>query len=56
MTSFRIQEGDVGDWMRVADTSMPSPSDLFESGKEKAILSLNYEVKARSVVVLLHSA
>jgi glycogen operon protein len=54
--TFRIQEGDVGDWMRVADTSMPSPSDLFESGKEKAISSLNYEVKARSVVVLLHSA
>src|SRR5208282_1193261 len=23
--NFQIQEGGVGDWMRVADTSMPSP-------------------------------
>jgi len=54
--NFQIQEGNAGQWMRVVDTSMPSPSDLFEIGKEKAILSLNYEVKARSVVVLLHRA
>ena len=52
----RIQQGDVGDWMRVADTSMPSPFDLLESGKEKALESLNYDVKASSIVVLLESS
>jgi isoamylase len=54
--NVRIQQGDVGDWMRVADTSMPSPFDLLESGKEKALESLNYDVKARSIVVLLESS
>lgn len=42
-------------WMRVADTGMPSPFDLLDSGKEEALGSLNYKVKARSVVVLLES-
>jgi isoamylase len=54
--NFQIQEGEVGDWMRVADTSMPSPFDLLEIGKEKALRSLNYVVKARSIVVLLQNA
>ncbi len=51
--NFQIQEGNAGQWMRLVDTSMPSPFDLLEIGKEKALESLNYEVKARSVVVLL---
>jgi pullulanase/glycogen debranching enzyme len=51
--SFQIQEGGAKDWMRVADTSMPSPFDLLEIGKEKPLRSLNYGVKARSIVVLL---
>jgi isoamylase len=51
--NFQIQEGDVKDWMRVADTSMPSPFDLLETGKEQPLRSLNYGVKARSIVVLL---
>jgi hypothetical protein len=42
--------------MRVADTSLPGPFDLLESRKEEALGSLNYKVKARSVVVLLKSA
>jgi len=54
--SFQIQEGHVDDWMRVADTSMLSPLDLLDIGKEKPLRSLNYEVKARSIVVLLKSA
>jgi hypothetical protein len=54
--NFTIQEGKAGDWLRVADTSMPSPSDFFEAGQEKALSSLSYDVKARSVVVLLHTA
>jgi len=45
----------VSGWMRVADTGMPSPFDLLDSGKEEALGSLNYKVKARSVVVLLES-
>jgi isoamylase len=54
--NFQIQEGAMSDWMRVADTSMPSPFDLLESGKEEAVGSLNYKVKARSIVVLLKPA
>ncbi|MGC2492170.1 glycogen debranching protein [Candidatus Binatus sp.] len=54
--NFKIQEGKAGDWNCVADTAMSSPSDFFEVGKEKALTSLNYEVKARSVVVLVHAA
>jgi len=51
--NFHIQEGKVGDWMRVVDTSMPSPSDVLEFGKEETLSSLNYAVEARSIVVLL---
>jgi len=53
---FQIQEGEVSGWMRVADTSMSSPFDLPEGGKEEALGSLNYKVKTRSIVVLLKSA
>ena len=51
--NFQIQEGQAGGWLRVADTSMPSPFDLLDCGKEEARESLNYNVKARSIVVLL---
>ncbi len=51
--NFRIQEGEARDWMRVADTSKPSPFDLLEVGGEERLVSLDYNVKARSVVVLL---
>ncbi len=54
--NFRIQEGEVRSWLRVADTSLPSPFDLLEIGKENALASLNYEVKARSIVVLVKSS
>jgi isoamylase len=54
--NFQIEEGEVEDWLRVVDTSMPSPFDLLENGKEKTLGSLNYEVKARSIVVLLRRA
>ncbi len=53
---FRIQEGEAREWMRVADTSKPGPLDLLDSGKEEPLDSLDYKVKARSVVVLLRSA
>ena len=51
--NFHIQEGGVSDWIRVADTSRPSPFDLLESGTEEAVKLQNYMVKARSIVVLL---
>ena len=53
--NFQIQEGEASSWMRVADTSMLSPFDLLEAGKEEALRSLTYQVKARSTVVLLRS-
>ena len=53
---FNIQEGKAEDRQYVADTGMPSPSDFFEVGEEKALTSLSYEVKARSVVVVLRRA
>jgi glycogen operon protein len=53
--NFQIQEGNPGDWACVADTGMQSPLDFFEPGDEKPLSSLNYEVKARSVVVLLRT-
>jgi isoamylase len=51
--NFKIQEGRAGDWRCVSDTGMPSPADFFEAGQEKALTSLNHQVKARSTVVLL---
>jgi glycogen operon protein len=54
--SFRIQEGEARAWMRIADTSKPSPLDLLEIGSEERLATLDYKVKARSLVVLLRSA
>jgi len=54
--NFRIQEGGAKDWMRIVDTSKPSPLDLREIGSEEPLASLDYNVKARSVVVLLRSS
>lgn len=51
-----LQEGKAEDWQCVADTGMSSPSDFCEVGQEKALTSLSYLVKARSVVVLLRTA
>jgi hypothetical protein len=42
--------------MRIADTSKPSPLDLLEIGSEEHLATLDYKVKARSLVVLLRSA
>jgi glycogen operon protein len=51
--NFHIQEGEARAWMRIADTSKPSPLDLLEIGSEKPLASLDYKVEARSLVVLL---
>jgi glycogen operon protein len=49
---FTIQEGRTGEWLRVADTSLPSPDDITDPGQETQLDSLRYSVRARSVVVL----
>ncbi len=49
---FRIQEGSAKDWRRVVDTSLPSPHDIAEAEARNPVESLDYEVGARSVVVL----
>ena len=49
---FRIQEGSAADWKRIMDTSLPSPQDISDPGKEIPISSLDYDVAARSVVIL----
>jgi glycogen operon protein len=53
---FTVQEGDPPDWRRVVDTSLPSPNDCVEAGAEVPLTSRQYQVKARSVVVLLRAA
>ena len=42
----------AGDWSRIVDTSLPSPEDISEAGAEVPLPSLDYQVSARSVVVL----
>jgi isoamylase len=49
---FSIQEGRADEWRRVVDTSLPSPEDIAEPGKETPIFSLDRLVKARSIMVL----
>jgi glycogen operon protein len=50
--TFYIQEGRVGDWNRVIDTSLASPEDIAEEASGRLILSPTYEVQPRSIVVL----
>jgi glycogen operon protein len=49
---FRIQEGRASDWVRLADTSLPSPADFADPGNEDPLDCLDYEVAPRSIVVL----
>ena len=51
--AFRIQEGGAGEWARVVDTARPSPADILSDDEAEPLESLNYAVRARSVVVLL---
>jgi isoamylase len=53
---FHIQAGEAKDWRRVVDTSQPSPKDISDPGQEQPIASLDFEVRARSVVVLVSGA
>jgi len=42
-----------GCWLQVVDTSLPSPHDIAEPGREPAITGSTYTVHPHSVVVLL---
>jgi isoamylase len=50
--TFAIQEGQAGDWLRVVDTSRPSPDDIVAPGSEPRLQSLEYRLPGRSVAVL----
>ena len=47
---FQIQEGTPQEWLRIVDTSLPSPDDFSENGEP--LEQLEYKVAPRSVVVL----
>jgi isoamylase len=49
---FVIQEGQAAEWWRVVDTSMSSPEDFCEPGRERRLLTSSYAVQPRSVVIL----
>lgn len=48
--TFTAQEGAANEWRRVVETSLLSPQDIAEPGNEGALMSIDYTVKARSVV------
>jgi glycogen operon protein len=49
---FHVQEGRAANWLRVVDTSLDSPKDIADTGREGSLSSLEYNVAPRSVVVL----
>jgi isoamylase len=51
--AFVVQEGRANEWRRVVDTSLPSPQDIADPGREAPIDSLTVRVEARSIVVLM---
>jgi glycogen operon protein len=51
--TFTIQDGSASDWKRVIDTSLESPDDFRDPGKESALRSASYEVKPRSLALFL---
>ena len=53
--TFVVQEGQAKDWLRLVDTSLPSPADFCDPQTAETLPSLSYRVKARSVVILAKS-
>jgi isoamylase len=51
--TFTIFDGLSKPWFRVLDTSLPSPGDFCEPGEEKPVVGAQYDVEARSIVVLM---
>jgi isoamylase len=50
--TFVVQEGPAEDWLRVVDTSRASPDDVRAPKDEAVLVSSEYTVAPRSVVVL----
>jgi glycogen operon protein len=50
---FQIQEGTPQDWLKIADTNLPSPDDFSECGLP--LQQLIYQVAPRSIVVLVRA-
>jgi glycogen operon protein len=50
---FEIQKSASGGWKRAIDTGLVSPDDIVEPGREVALNSMEYNVHARSVAVLI---
>jgi isoamylase len=50
---FRIQEGTPQDWVRIVDTSLPTPDDFAELGVP--LKHATYRVAPRSIVVLVRA-
>ncbi len=53
---FTVQEGQPSEWKRVVDTSLASPFDFAAPGTEARLTSPAYNVKARSIVILIRAA
>jgi isoamylase len=54
---FELPEPQYGEcWFRVVDTSLPSPDDIAEEGKERALYEPTYQLAPRSVAVVIASA
>jgi glycogen operon protein len=51
--TFEIQESPSSGWRRAIDTGLECPLDISELAAEPSVASLRYEVKARSLVVLV---
>ena len=50
---FRIHEGTLRDWVRIVDTSLPSPDDFAELGVP--LKHATYQLAPRSIVVLVRA-
>ncbi len=53
---FEIPQIDGYLWLRLADTSLPSPQDIVEMKKAKFLVEKSYNVKAHSSVILISKA
>ncbi|TWU50551.1 Glycogen debranching enzyme [Rubripirellula tenax] len=52
---FGIQEGTIGDWTRIVDTSQQSPNDILDESSGHLVPDVFYEVAASSIVVLIRN-
>jgi isoamylase len=51
---FIIPVSSANKWHRAVDTSQPGPDDILEPGNEPELETLSYNVRSRSVVVLIN--